>query len=140
MRLRKCLAIGILSGLCGNSAWSSSNCAAQDAVWRASRPLRFSVADAAQSRSTERDNLRGRFTSDEDDWQVRADHLRRLRASLHLIRANVSFLEGRLKSYRVFRFSDGMLKPIAQTQLALEASRTAVAEIEAQIRQASRAE
>ncbi len=140
MRLRKFLLMSVLSCLYGASGSRFASCTAADAVWRSSRSLRMPVAESQPLQSPIRGKLRPGFVSSEDFWQIRSGELRRLRAALDFARAEANYLEARLQSYRVFRFSDGMLKPIAQTQLALAASRATVAEIEAQIRWVSRAE
>ena len=78
-------------------------------------------------------------TDSESLWQVRADQLRRLRASFELVRADVEYLESQLRSYRVFRFSDAMTAQIARTRLALSGARMAVSETESEIRRMVRA-
>lgn len=109
--------------------------AAQEPVWRASRPLRVPVKP---SHVESRPVVGLSAANSESLWQARADRLRRLRASLTFVRADVEYLESRLQSYRVFRFSDAMIRPIARTQAALLAARTTVSEIETEIRRVNR--
>ena len=140
LRLRKRCTIWALS-LVSGSAWLTvpTDAAAQDAVWRASRPL---VLRAAETDSAA-DALRERTTAPGDSggmtWRIRADILRRLRAGLALAQADVAELERRQQAQRVFRFSDGLQAHAAQTQLTLLAARLTAAEIEAEIRRISRA-
>ncbi len=139
MRLRKRLVTGVLGLLAGATSFEvSSEASGQEPVWRASRPLRISVMP--QRVESRRVPSRLEVTDSKSLWQVRADQLRRLRASLELVRADVEYLESRLLSYRVFRFSDAMTAPIARTKLELSAARMAVSETEAEIRRVVRAQ
>ena len=139
MRLRKRLVTSVLGGLLAGTTVLGMQpaVAALEPVWRASRPLQVSVKPSlAESRQVAR---RPESANSGSLWQARADHLRRLRASLKLVRADVEYLESRLQSYRVFRFSDAMIRPIARTRAGLLAARIAVSEIEAEIRRVNRA-
>lgn len=137
VRLRQRLATSILGLFVGTVFLGvSPDASAREPVWRASRPLRVSVEpSAANSRP-----LAG-WAERRDAgsaWQFRADRLRQLRATRELVRADIEFLEARLRSYSVFRFSDGMAVPIVQTANALLAARLTVLELEAEMRRVSR--
>ena len=138
MRLRKRLVASVLGLLAGATTLElPSSASAQESVWRASRPLRVSVEPpVAESRRT---TGHPEVANGEAHLQDRSGRLRQLRANLKLVRIDIDYLEGRLQSYRVFRFSDAMIRPIAQTQAALSAARIVVSEIEAEIRRANRA-
>lgn len=139
MRLRKRLAIWALTVLAGSAcAGLPATACAQEAVWRASRPLRLSIRSVNTDQPAHRRQRHSESTSSINSWRARVDHLRHLRAELSFARAEADYLEGRLQSYRVFRFSDGMQKSIGRTQLALKSAQLAVAGIEAEIRRVSR--
>lgn len=139
MQLRKRVVTSVLGLLAGTATLGlPSMSTAQESVWRASRPLRVSVEPPVAE--SPRPTGHAEAAIGEAPWQDRADRLRQLRAGLKLVRVDIDYLEGRLQSYRVFRFSDAMIRPIAQTQAALSAARIAVSEIEAEIRRVSRAQ
>jgi hypothetical protein len=133
VRLRKRLVTSVLGLLAGTTSLGlQPEVAARESVWRASRPLRVAVEPPVAE--SPRPTGHSEAATGEAPWQDRADRLRQLRAGLKLVRVDIDYLEGRLQSYRVFRFSDAMIRPIAQTQAALSAARIAVSEIEAEIR------
>jgi hypothetical protein len=135
VRLRKKLIASILGLLCGASTLGSPSAIhAQDAVWRSSRPLRISAETTRPERYEVTREPRRTFYAGRSSVRATADRLQRLRAGLQLVRVEIDYLERRLESYDVFRFSDAMLRPIARTRLTLAAARTAAAEIETEIR------
>lgn len=140
MRLRRRVKSWISGFICGTAVLAAPSAVdAQGAVWRASRPLKVPVAAGVPTRyDTGRQPGRA-VDSGKPSWEARADHLRRLRAGVRLVRAEIDYLERRLKSYDVFRFSDAMVQPIAQTRLALAAARAVGTELETEIRRVSRA-
>ena len=139
MRLRRQLTSWISGFLCGTAVLAApSGVDAQSAVWRASRPLKVPVAAAVSQRHDTARQPGRAFDSGTHSWEARADDLRRLRAGLRLVRREIDYLERRLKSYDIFRFSDAMIQPIARTRLALAAARAMATEIETEIRRVSR--
>jgi hypothetical protein len=100
---------------------------ASDAVWRASRPIRVVTADSQIQATGSRLSARQRTAT-----------LSALRADLAVARANVRYLEQRLHSYRVFRFSDALQPSIARTELALRVACRIVDDINAEIRRTAR--
>ncbi|MBI1313027.1 hypothetical protein GC176_17190 [bacterium] len=112
---------------------------ASDAVWRATRPLHVSAVGVVPLQSAPQPRRRISVPAGSETPQAqRTDRLRQLRVDLNVARAGVRYFESRMNSYRRFRYSDGMLKPIAQTELALEVARQTVTLIEAELRRASR--
>ncbi len=118
----------VLLALAAAVPFAASNGAkANDAVWKASRPIRVVVSD---------------FHTQAGDSHLlvrqRAESLAELRADLAVAQANVKYLEWRLHSYRVFRFSDAVQPAIARAEFALHVARRIVDHLNGEIRRVSR--